>query len=91
MKIAIDTHVLVRYIVWDDERQARNANRVIKSAEVISVSIIVLCEVVWVLRRAYRYSSEDVANVIAGLIQSRNVQVDLPADETGLRRFRDLR
>ncbi len=78
-------------ITWDDERQGRKAQRVIESAEVISVSIIVLCEVVWVLRRAYRYSSEDVANVTAGLFQSRNVQVELPADETGLRRFRDLR
>ena len=73
MSIAVDTNVLVRYLTWDDEAQAEAAAGVIESGEVIAISTIVLCELAWVLRRAYRYRT------------SRNVDVDRHAAEAGLR------
>jgi predicted nucleic acid-binding protein len=54
VKIAVDTNVLVRYLTWDDEEQAVEAAAVLESGDVIVISTIVLCELVWVLKRAYR-------------------------------------
>jgi predicted nucleic-acid-binding protein len=82
--VAVDTNVLVRYLTWDDLSQARAAARVIESGETIAISTVVLCELVWVLRRAYRLSTTEVADSIQEIIESRNVAVDRPAAETGL-------
>jgi predicted nucleic-acid-binding protein len=85
MKLAVDTNVLVRYLAWDDVGQARNATVQIESADEIFISTIVLCETVWVLRRAYRYSSDEILEALSDVIHSRNVEVDRPAAEAGLR------
>ena len=51
------------------------------------VSTIVLCELAWVLKRAYRYRSSLVdCGANQQIIESRNVAVDRPAAEAGLRR-----
>ena len=84
MKIAADTNVVVRYLVCDDAAQAEAAARAIEQAEVVVLSTVVLCEVVWVLRRAYRYGTGEVAGVLRRLIESRGVEVDRPLAEAGL-------
>lgn len=84
MTVAVDTNVLGRYLTWDDLPQARAAARVIESGETIAISTVVLCELVWVLRRAYRLSTTEVADSIQEIIGSRNVAADRPAAETGL-------
>jgi predicted nucleic-acid-binding protein len=82
--IAVDTNILVRYLTWDDLVQVRAAARLIESGETIAISSIVLCELVWVLRRAYRLNAAEIADAIQEIIESRNVAVDRPAAETGL-------
>lgn len=84
MNIAVDTNVLVRYLTWDDAAQAEAAAKTIEAADAVAVSTIVLCELTWVLKRAYRYRSEQIADAIQRIIESRNVQVDRPAAEAGL-------
>ena len=84
MKIAADTKIVVRYLVCDDAAQAEAAARAIEQAEVVVLSTVVLCEVVWVLRRAYRYGNGEVAGVLRRLIESRGVEVDRPLAEAGL-------
>jgi predicted nucleic-acid-binding protein len=84
VRIAADTNVVVRYLVWDDEIQAEAAARVVEQAEAVVLSTVVLCEVVWVLRRAYRYSAGEVAAALRRLIESRTVEVDRPLAEVGL-------
>ena len=51
MNITVDTNILVRVVVRDDEKQARAAAKILKEAELIAVSLPCMCEVVWVLRR----------------------------------------
>jgi len=85
VSIAVDTNVLVRYLTWDEEAQAEAAARVIESGEVVAISTIVLCELAWVLKRAYRYRTDVIADAIRRIITSRNVDVDRPAAEAGLR------
>jgi predicted nucleic-acid-binding protein len=82
--VAVDTNVLVRYLTWDDLPQARAAARVIESGETIAISTIVLCELVWVLRRAYRLSAAEIADTVQEIIESRNVAIARPAAETAL-------
>jgi predicted nucleic-acid-binding protein len=84
MRIAVDTNVLVRYLTWDDEAEAVAAEAVIERAEEIVASTIVLCELVWVLRRAYRYGRGEIADALRTVIEGRNVECDRPAVEAGL-------
>lgn len=88
MSIAVDTNVLVRYLTWDDLAQARAAARVIESGETVAISMIVLCELVWVLKRAYRLTSAEIADAVQYVIESRDVDVDRPAAEAGLHMLR---
>ncbi|KAA0595776.1 putative nucleic-acid-binding protein [Azospirillum lipoferum] len=85
MKIAVDTNVLVRFLTWDAPEQADEAARIIEEAETVFISTVVLCEVVWVLKRAYRYRIEDIAAALKGLIESRTVETNRAAAEAGLR------
>jgi predicted nucleic-acid-binding protein len=89
VSIAVDTNVLVRYLTWDDTAQAEAAAAAIEGADGVTVSTIVLCELAWVLKRAYRYGSREIAGAIQQIIESRNVEVDRPAAAIGLRLLQD--
>ena len=60
----IDTNVLVRYLTEDDPAQARKAAAWIQTTTVrntrVFLSVIVLCELAWVLRGAYDVSKADL-------------------------------
>jgi predicted nucleic-acid-binding protein len=84
VKITVDTNILVRSVVRDDRKQAAAADRLLKSAEVIAVTLPCLCEFVWVLLKLYEVSQEDVAAAIRVLLAVGNVEADRPAAEAGL-------
>lgn len=84
MKITVDTNVLIRAVVRDDEKQARVADKILKSAGVIAVTLPCLCEFVWVLRRVYGFDREDIAAAIRALADTTNVVLNRPAVEVGL-------
>jgi predicted nucleic-acid-binding protein len=75
--IALDTNVLVRYLVEDDETQSRRATKLIEAAltreEEIFISDVVMCETVWVLSSAYRFSRDEIADTLAALLRARSV------------------
>jgi predicted nucleic-acid-binding protein len=84
MKIIVDTNVLIRAVVRDDEKQAMAADRILKSAEVIAVTLPCLCEFVWVLRRLYEFERGDIAAAIRALADTASVTFNRPAVEAGL-------
>ena len=84
VKITVDTNVLVRAVVRDDAKQARAAERILKSAAVIAVALPCLCEFVWVLRSVYRFSPPDISAAIRALVATANVEMNRPAVEAGL-------
>lgn len=84
MKIAVDTNVLVRAVVQDDPNQAIIAAQALTSATMIAVALPCLCELVWVLRRAYGFQTADVADALRALVATANVEVNRPAVEAGL-------
>lgn len=83
--IAIDTNVLVRFLVQDEPEQAGVAGAVIDAlSETVPgfISREVLIELVWVLERAYRLSKPDIAGAIDGLLASAELVIE-GAEEVG--------
>lgn len=84
MKIIVDTNILVRAVVRDDEKQATVAAALLKDAEIIAVSLPCLCEFVWVLRRVYGFGHDDISAALGALLDASNVAVNRPAVDAGL-------
>lgn len=85
MKIIVDTNVLVRAIVRDDAAQARAADKALKGASLIVLTVACLCEFVWVLDRTYGLSRSDIATAIRALMAAETVRADNDVIEGGLR------
>ena len=69
--IALDTNVLVRYIVQDDKPQAKKATQAIEALtadDPAFISCIVLCEINWVLKSAYKISKEDCIGALRSIL-----------------------
>lgn len=81
--IGLDTNVLVRYVMQDDEVQSPVATRLIESLTPERpgfVTIVATIETAWVLARAYRLTREQIARAIDALLRSREIVVDDAAD-----------
>jgi predicted nucleic-acid-binding protein len=70
--IAIDTNVLIRFLVRDDEHQAMRARNLVENCRATGdtclVSHPVLCELEWVLESAYRASRSEIAASVRMLL-----------------------
>jgi predicted nucleic-acid-binding protein len=88
VKVTVDTNVLIRAVVRDDEKQAKAATVLLKSAELVAVTLPCLCEFVWVLRRVYKFKRQDIQAALEALLDAGNVVVDQSAAEAGLAVFR---
>jgi predicted nucleic-acid-binding protein len=72
--LGLDTNVLVRFLVRDDEVQFERARRLIQRetgrGEAVLVSLLVLLETEWVLRSRYELPKADIAGVFSGLLDA---------------------
>ena len=84
MKISLDTNVLLRLIVGDDEMQQRTAAETLEAAKVVGISAHTLCEFAWVLDRSYRIDRADISAAIRRILDMRNVAANRPTIEAGL-------
>jgi predicted nucleic-acid-binding protein len=75
--IAIDTNVVVRFLVDDDHEQFRRAQQVIANA-LVFVSTAVLLECEWVLRGVYEYEARDVVEAIRNFAGLDKVTLEDP-------------
>lgn len=78
--IGLDTNVLVRVFVREDDRKQTEAALALlgrlTAATPGFVSLIVLVELSWVLERTYGYSHEVVLSAIDTLLNSENIHVE---------------
>ena len=76
----IDTNVLVRFLLRDDEAQFQKANKLIQwevtAGRGVLVSQLVLLETEWVLRSRYGFSKIQLLEVIASLLDTRDMQLE---------------
>jgi predicted nucleic-acid-binding protein len=72
--IAIDTNVLLRYLLQDDKDQSQKAASLVTGAAPVLVTDVVLVETIWVLAgKRYRLGHEAVAGVISALFEEPNI------------------
>ena len=84
MKLTVDTNVVLRYLLDDDENQGAVARKAMQTATRIVIPLPVLCETVWTLSRGYKMNNIDIANALKLLIGAETVKVDRPAVDAGL-------
>lgn len=72
--IAVDTNVVLRYLLQDDEKQSPKANKLFEGKEKILITDVVLVEAVWTLRgRRYELPKEVLIEILHSLIEEPNV------------------
>jgi len=80
--IALDTNVLVRFLVEDDEAQSAAAAALIvetlSHGEGLFVSDIVVCETVWVLTSCYRVRKAKVVSILGDLLKAKQLTFAAP-------------
>lgn len=91
--IALDTNVLVRLILHDDEAQARAAERLVVRARrertPLFVADVVLCELVWVLKSRAGRSRTEIADALDRLFRTELIVLaDAGVAERSLEAYR---
>ena len=84
MRVTVDTNVLIRVVARDDKVQADAAAQLLREAELIAVPTPCLCEFVWVLRKVYHFTPQDIAAALEALLNVANVVVNRPSVDAGL-------
>ncbi len=88
--IALDTNVLVRYLVRDDAEQAEAARTLLESLTAGRPGYVcreVTVELAWVLERAYGYSCDRIATILEELVATDGLVVEA-ADDVARAAFR---
>lgn len=82
MTIAIDTNVLVRLLVRDDEAQYAAAQRLVDEAAAAGEPVLIvlgaLLETEWVLRSRYKLDKTGIAGAFTALLESADVEFEHP-------------
>ena len=69
---AIDTNILIRFLVGDDEMQAKKVYSIFKKAESekkeLFVPLLVVLEMIWVLESVYDISRTEILDSISDLL-----------------------
>jgi len=90
---ALDTNVLVRYLVRDDNAQLAAAKRLISRSVAenlpLFVPVTVVLELEWVLRSSFHYGKGDVLHVLSNLLSAAELSFESErALEVALQLFR---
>ncbi len=77
--IAIDTNVLLRYLLQDDAQQSPLVTRLIEQHDKVLVTDVVLVETVWtVLGKKYQARRDDIINMVSGLLGEPTIVFENP-------------
>jgi predicted nucleic-acid-binding protein len=92
--LGLDTNVLVRHLVRDDEAQFERVRRLLRRAaaadEALFVSLLVLQETEWVLRSRYGLAKAEIMDTISVLLDTTEIRFeDEPAIEEALFLWKD--
>jgi predicted nucleic-acid-binding protein len=92
--LGLDTNVIIRYLVRDDQMQFEKARRLIKRAadrsERVLVNLLVLLETEWVLRSRYELSKPEILSVFSALLDVADLAFeDEPSVEQALYAWKD--
>ena len=75
--IAVDTNVLLRYLLHDDEAQAARAEAVFEAGETVLITDVVLAETVWTLAgRRYRLTETKLVATLEQLLSDPYIRFE---------------
>jgi predicted nucleic-acid-binding protein len=78
--LALDTNVIVRLLVRDDEAQFAAVLRLLQAAQTkaqpLTVTLLVVLETEWVLRSRYRQTKEKIAQVLTQFLECANIKFE---------------
>jgi len=92
--LGLDTNVLVRYLVRDDQTQFEKArsmiDREVNTGEPVLVSLVVLLETEWVLRSRYELKKSEIVAAFSSLLNVAEVDFeDEPSVEQAVYTWKD--
>lgn len=92
--LGLDTNVLVRFLVQDDQAQFERAEKLIsresRTGSGVLISLLVLLETEWVLRSRYSLAKSEILAAFSGLLASAEVRFeDEHSVETALFTWKD--
>ena len=69
---AIDTNILIRFLIGDDELQAKKVYTIFKNAEsekkALFVPLLVVLEMIWILESVYEISRSEILDAISDIL-----------------------
>lgn len=78
--IGLDTNVMIRYLVQDEEQQSVSATRFIENMLATEtpgyINHITLCEIAWVLQRCYSVTKPQLIAIIERLLIIKQILVE---------------
>lgn len=75
--IAIDTNVLLRYLLDDDKAQSKRAAELILGDTPVLITDVVLAETIWTLKgKRYNLDKEAIIKVVHSLFEEPNVMFE---------------
>ncbi|HEY3656010.1 MAG TPA: type II toxin-antitoxin system VapC family toxin [Steroidobacteraceae bacterium] len=92
--LGVDTNVLVRYLIRDDQSQYEKARRLIdrevSKGEPVLVSMLVLLETEWVLRSRYELAKAEIVTAFSALLDTADLAFeDEPSVEHAVYSWKD--
>ena len=90
---ALDTNVLVRFLIQDDARQGFQARQLVDAAltrgETLFIPINVLLELEWVLRSNFEFPKDQIITTLSSLLSATELVFEAEASaEVALELFR---
>lgn len=77
---SLDTNILIRFLVQDEDQQLAAAKKLIQSAltagETLFVPITVTLELEWVLRSNFKFNKEQVTNTLSSLLAAAELSFE---------------
>ncbi|WEZ82933.1 type II toxin-antitoxin system VapC family toxin [Rhizobium sp. 32-5/1] len=83
MKVIVDTDILVRMFTRDHPVESPRAEELLRTHDAV-ISNQTLCEMTWVLKKAYKFTAAELKQAVEALSGSETVIVDRGAVENGL-------
>jgi len=75
--IAIDTNVLLRYLLWDNKEQSAKADRLINGSVPVLITDVVLSETLWTLKgKKYKLDKAAIIDVVNSLFEEANIRFE---------------
>lgn len=86
----VDTNLIIRFLIKDDQHQFETAQKLFSSLdENLVLPDMVLAEVVWTLRSVYKLSKQEIIEKLLKLLELKNLTVNFHLLTNSLLIYRD--